>query len=400
MVNKAIACALFFSFVAALFASSYAQQACGRQAFNNNKVYRTCTDLSVLNSFLHWNYDTSTNTVDLAFRHTTTSSSRWVSWALNPSGQKMAGSQCLVAFQNSTGRPVAYTTPIGSGSPTLQPGRLSFQVPNISATLEGNQWTIFATLQLTTDLLSTNQVWQEGPMNGDTPGAHAMSGDNLRSVGTIDFRTGQTTAGGGSSDSRRRRRNTHGVLNAVSWGVLMPMGAMIARYLKVFKTANPAWFYLHVACQASGYIVGVAGWGTGIKLGNDSPGIKYNKHRNIGIALFAIGTLQMFAMLLRPKPDHKYRLYWNIYHWSLGYSVIVLSIINIFEGFDILDPEKKWKRAYIGILIFLGAVAALLEAITWVIVLKRKNGNSVKHHHSINGANGANGYGARTQQGA
>lgn len=113
--------------------------------------------------------------------------------------------------------------------------------------------------------------------------------------------------------------------------------------------------------------------------------------------------MQMFAMLLRPKPDHKYRLYWNIYHWSLGYSVIVLSIINIFEGFDILDPEKKWKRAYIGILIFLGAVAALLEAITWVIVLKRKNGNSVKHHHSINGANGANGvngYGARTQQGA
>ena len=86
---------------------------------------------------------------------------------------------------------------------------------------------------------------------------------------------------------------THGVLNAVSWGVLIPMGAMIARYLKVFKTANPAWFYLHVACQASGYIVGVAGWGTGIKLGNDSPGIKYNKHRNIGIALFAIGTLQV-----------------------------------------------------------------------------------------------------------
>lgn len=110
--------------------------------------------------------------------------------------------------------------------------------------------------------------------------------------------------------------------------------------------------------------------------------------------------MQMFAMLLRPKPDHKYRLYWNIYHWGLGYSVIILSIINIFEGFDILDPEKKWKRAYIGILIFLGAVAALLEAITWVIVLKRKNGNSVKHHHSVNGVNGVNGYGARTQQGA
>lgn len=88
----------------------------------------------------------------------------------------------------------------------------------------------------------------------------------------------------------------------------MPMGAMIARYLKVFKTANPAWFYLHVACQVSGYIVGVAGWGTGIKLGNDSPGIKYDKHRNIGIALFAIGTLQVTILSFFFHPSHNHYL--------------------------------------------------------------------------------------------
>lgn len=73
----------------------------------------------------------------------------------------------------------------------------------------------------------------------------------------------------------------------------MPMGAMAARYLKVFKSANPAWFYIHVACQASAYIVGVAGWGTGLKLGSDSTGIKYNTHRNIGITLFVLGTIQV-----------------------------------------------------------------------------------------------------------
>ncbi|KAI3809693.1 hypothetical protein L1987_19291 [Smallanthus sonchifolius] len=42
---------------------------------------------------------------------------------------------------------------------------------------------------------------------------------------------------------------THGVLNAVSWGVLMPMGAMV----------DPAWFYIHVDCQIIAYGVGVAG---------------------------------------------------------------------------------------------------------------------------------------------
>jgi hypothetical protein len=105
---------------------------------------------------------------------------------------------------------------------------------------------------------------------------------------------------------------------------------------------------------------------------------------------------------LRPKKDHKYRLYWNIYHHSVGYSVIILSIINIYKGFDILDPEKKWKKIYTGILIFLGIVAALLEAITWFIVIKRKRTSSEKYPDYGNGGNGVNGsnaYAARTQNG-
>lgn len=64
----------------------------------------------------------------------------------------MAGSQCLVAFQNSTGAIRAYT-----GTPTLEEGSLSFGVTNITATLVGNEWTIFARLHLNSDLLSTNQ---------------------------------------------------------------------------------------------------------------------------------------------------------------------------------------------------------------------------------------------------
>lgn len=83
------------------------------------------------------------------------------------------------------------------------------------------------------------------------------------------------------------------MLNAVSWGILMPLGAVIARYLKVFKSADPAWFYLHVTCQTSAYIIGVAGWATGLKLGSDNGKIQYNVHRNIGITLFCLGTLQV-----------------------------------------------------------------------------------------------------------
>lgn len=85
----------------------------------------------------------------------------------------------------------------------------------------------------------------------------------------------------------------HGVLNAVSWGILLPIGAVFARYLKVFPSADPAWFYLHALCQTSGYVVGVAGWATGLRLGSQSTGVQYTSHRIIGIIVFCLATLQV-----------------------------------------------------------------------------------------------------------
>lgn len=85
----------------------------------------------------------------------------------------------------------------------------------------------------------------------------------------------------------------HGILNAVSWGILFPIGAIIARYMRIFESADPAWFYLHVSCQFSAYVIGVAGWGTGLKLGSESKGITFTGHRNIGIALFSLATIQV-----------------------------------------------------------------------------------------------------------
>lgn len=86
------------------------------------------------------------------------------------------------------------------------------------------------------------------------------------------------------------------MLNAVSWGILMPIGAMLARYVKVFKVADPAWFYMHVVCQFSAYVIGVSGFGTGLKLGSESPGFTQYRHRNIGITLFVFGTLQVIIL--------------------------------------------------------------------------------------------------------
>ncbi|KAL7592065.1 hypothetical protein Lser_V15G34864 [Lactuca serriola] len=360
-------------------------QNCNTYAFRNNAIYATCVSLPVLDSHLHWNYHTN-GTVDLAFRHTGATTSQWVAWALNIGGSGMIGAQALVAVTSPNGSVQAYTSAVSSYGTSLQPSTLSFEVPRITAERVNDVVVIYATIVLPNGGTGFNQVWQVGPVNNGVPGLHALGNDNRGSVGRVDFISGQTTSGGRVGGSLVRRRNTHGVLNAVSWGVMMPMGAMTARYLKVFKVGNPAWFYIHAACQTSAYIVGVAGWATGLKLGGDSTGITFESHRNIGIILFSLGTLQVFALLLRPKPDNKYRIYWNVYHHGLGYAVIALSIVNVYKGLDILDPEKKWKNAYTGILIGLGVVAVLLEAFTWFIVLKRKKEDQRTHA-------GANGYG-------
>lgn len=378
----------------ALLSSSAAAQKClSDTAFSNNRLYATCSSLPHLGAALHWTYYPSNGTVDIAYRAPQTSSG-WIAWALNPTSNMMSGSQALIAFPNpSTTSMSVYAVPIGAGyNPTVKDANLSFRVYSKSAVYANNAITIYATIALPGNKTTVNQVWQAGTQfdSNGVPSGHAQSGDNIQSFGSVDFQTGLATAGGGGG-SRLHRKNTHGVINAVSWGILMPLGAIIARYMRVFKSADPAWFYLHIACQCSAYIIGVAGWGTGLKLGSESVGITYHAHRAIGIALFCLATLQVFALLLRPNKDHKYRIYWNVYHHLIGYTVIILSVVNIFKGFDVLKPDNKWKHVYIAIIGTLAGIAVILEVATWAIVLKRKSRGSDKSHHGTNGVNGYNG---------
>lgn len=84
-----------------------------------------------------------------------------------------------------------------------------------------------------------------------------------------------------------------------------------------------------------------------------------------------------------------------MYHHSVGYLVIILSVVNTFEGFEILLPAKKWKHAYIATIVLLLVIALVLEVITWAVVLRRRSKSSEKSHH---GSNGVNGHGVKQYQ--
>ncbi|XP_060180340.1 cytochrome b561 and DOMON domain-containing protein At3g25290-like [Lycium barbarum] len=360
--------------------SSLSQQTCSSQKFTNNKIYTRCSDLPTLKSFLHWTYDVSNSTLSVAFIAPPNKPDGWISWAINPNGVGMVGSQSLVAFKNPSGKMVVKTYDITSYSDIKESNKLWFDVKEVEAEFSGGFMRLFATVVLPEKgKTRLNHVWQVGPaISNGFPAKHDFQPGNLNSKGTLDLVSGESKSGGGSGDSKVKKKNIHGILNAISWGFLFPVGIIIARYMRTFKSADPAWFYLHVSCQCSAYVIGVAGWATGLKLGNESKGITYDVHRNIGIALFCLATLQVFALLLRPKKDHKYRFYWNIYHHGVGYIILILSLINIFKGLNILNPATKWRSAYVGILVVLGASALLLEVITWIVVLKRKSNKSTK----------------------
>ncbi|KAK1420623.1 hypothetical protein QVD17_22363 [Tagetes erecta] len=356
---------------------SHSQSTCTTQKFTNNKLFTHCNDLPNLNSYLHWSLDQSKTTLSIAFLAPPPTASGWVSWAINPSGDGMAGAQALLAYKASNGSMVVKTYNISSYSSIVE-GKLSFDVKDKRAEYSGGVMKIFATVVLPEKGVTTvNQVWQVGPSVTEDgfPVKHAFQPANLAAKGRLDLLSGQSSSGGGYGV---KKKNIHGILNAVSWGILFPVGIIIARYVRAFPSADPAWFYLHAFCQVSAYAIGVAGWGTGLKLGSDSKGVTYSTHRSLGIALFSLATVQVFALFLRPNKDHKFRFYWNIYHHGIGYAILVLGVINVFKGLDILSPESKWRTSYIIVISTLGAIALLLEVVTWILILRRKSSKSTK----------------------
>lgn len=197
-------CVLFY-----VFASTLAQD-CSSYSFTSNNKFSNCTSLSVQSAFLHWTYHPANHTADIAFRHGGVSSSRWVAWAINLGKAEMRGSQALVAFSNSSGVR-AYTSALSTSNYyiTLSEGPLSFQVPKISAEFLSSQSEIiiYATLVLPSGRTSFNQVWQEGPLSSGAPAEHSQDSVHQRSVGTVDFGTGQTSAAAGVGNSKTRKRN-------------------------------------------------------------------------------------------------------------------------------------------------------------------------------------------------
>jgi hypothetical protein len=121
----------------------------------------------------------------------------WVGWGINPTAQAMEGTQALIAFQSAQGAVVhtyAITGAMKGGAPVV-PGNLSLDFTKTSAVITGGEATIFATLTLSQDSSWTmNHVWNQGStvdLTTNAVGPHALSGDSLSSVSSLNLATNQ-----------------------------------------------------------------------------------------------------------------------------------------------------------------------------------------------------------------
>ncbi|KAI8567201.1 hypothetical protein RHMOL_Rhmol02G0102200 [Rhododendron molle] len=362
----------------ALSTTSANSSLCSDFAFQNNQVFASCTDLPYLDSFLHWTHNPSSSTLHIAYRHSQVSSSTWVAWGINPTSKGMIGTQAIVAYPKPDGTMAVFTTPVSSYGTQLQEGNLSFPVSDLSASFLDNQIVIYAVIELPENTTSVSHVWQDGPVSGSTLGMHQVSGNHLQSMGTLNLSSGQASASH-SGSSKNQLKITHGGLNTISWGIMMPLGFMAARYLKaVGPKTDPLWFYVHITLQLPGYLLGMAGGATGLCLDIKSAGVRHPCHMGIGITLFCLGLLQIYALFLRPAKDHKYRYLWNWFHHLTGYTVLLLSFANIWVGFHILKPAKAWIIIY-------GVISGTMIVSTIVLEVWKK----LTRDGTIKGANEA-----------
>ncbi|CAI9279057.1 unnamed protein product [Lactuca saligna] len=151
------------------------------------------------------------------------------------------------------------------------------------------------------------------------PEHHLLSVHEDKTTIHLDFSQGSSGSNSNSnsrtpSNNLHRSKTTHGVLGLLGWGIILPYGAIVARY---FKHKDPLWFSFHAPT-----------------------------HKGIGITAIVLSVLQVMAFFIRPDKDSKHRRLWNWYHHYVGRIALVFGALNVFLGIQLADAGSSWKIGY------------------------------------------------------
>ncbi|KAG0578667.1 hypothetical protein M758_4G037300 [Ceratodon purpureus] len=276
----------------------------------------------------------------------------------------MVGSTALISTLNDAGVPVAtvYSLNGRSTSQVVATGNgLSFVGGPPGATYDQASQTVYVSMQVDFANSTAKPTFLLMAYGRQLAGGQLAQHDSRIST-SAQFLSG-VVAPPSAASTLDHKAKIHGSLNILGWGLLLPIGAMVARYGRGF---DPAWFYTHIAFQITGFACIIAGVATGVELTKDIQPKQLNGHRGLGIFIFALAILQVLAVVLRPKKDAKVRKYWNWYHHWVGRLALFLAVINIFVGLKMGNAERDFKVGYISILAIELVAFVILEILLWL----------------------------------
>nr|XP_043625294.1 cytochrome b561 and DOMON domain-containing protein At2g04850 [Erigeron canadensis] len=363
------------------------------------KTFEKCMPLPSQEASIAWTFHRHNSTLELVFSGTFISPSGWVAWGINPNSPEMTGTRALITFPDPNSGQLVLLPYILDPTVKLQKSPLLSRPLDIhllssSATLYGGRMAtvhngatiqIFATLKLKPNKTKIHHVWNRGLyVQGYSPTIHPTTINDLSSITTIDVLSGSSASG--PKSNIKILKLVHGIMNAISWGVLLPIGAVTARYLRHVQSLGPMWFYVHAGIQLSAFFLGTAGFAIGVHLGQLSPGRVYGLHRKIGFAAFFLGCLQTLALLFRPKTTNKFRKYWKSYHHFVGYACVTLGVVNVFQGFEVMGEGGSYaKLVYCLCLATLTGICVALEVNSWVIFCRKSKEDKLRREGNLRG---------------
>ncbi|KAK4279121.1 hypothetical protein QN277_016874 [Acacia crassicarpa] len=361
------------------------------------KSFQKCMALPTQQASIAWTFHPRNTTLDLVFFGTFISPSGWVGWGMNPTSPEMTGTRALISFPDPNSGQIILLPYILDPTVKLQKSPLLSRPLDIhllssSAAMYGGKMAtahngatvqIFSTLKLKPNKTKIHLVWNRGLyVQGYSPTIHPTTSSDLSSITTFDVLSGSSAAQ--HNVNIKSLRIIHATINAISWGLLLPIGAVTARYLRHIQSLGPTWFYVHAGIQLFAFTLGTVGFAIGVCLGRLSPGVEYSLHRKLGFAVFCLGALQTVALLFRPKTTNKFRKYWKSYHHFVGYGCVVLGFVNVFQGFQVMGASRSYaKLAYcLGLSTLIGVCIAL-EVNSWVVFCRKSKEEKLRREGLI-----------------
>ncbi len=152
----------------------------------------------------------------------------------------------------------------------------------------------------------------------------------------------------------------HARLMVLAWGVLLPLGALVARYFKVTRhqqwpqqVDNRAWWHAHQALQYSGVLAMAVGVALAYNQSQATSGVA-GWHRTLGWWVVVLGLLQVVGAWLRGskggpteptlRGDHyDMTMHRRIFEWAHkkgGWLAVGLSLVVIGSGLWVADAPR------------------------------------------------------------